>query len=158
MTYDVESFLADLETHLKTNLNTKITAINAEKADSVVLRSVDNAAYLFQTMDDTVANYDPYVYYGIQDIESQGNGAQTLNRFTVIVAIIIHDAAGDILVGKRMLRYSRVLSEVMEDRYSSIGSEYKKTKISSLVPITFRLLDDSNNYRAIGIELEIILG
>jgi hypothetical protein len=70
MKYDLENLLDDIETVLKTNLNTKITQLNTEKSDAIVLRSVPSQAYFFETLDQRVANYNPFILYGIEEIET----------------------------------------------------------------------------------------
>jgi len=151
--YDIETFLVALETHLKADLNTKIAEINTEKNDSITLLTIDSNAYCQQSMDQVIMNYDPYIYYGITDIRSIGLGPQTANTYRIVIAIIVADAEGDTLIARRLLRYQRALSEVIENKSSTFAS-YKKTNISSLVPIAFQIQDETRSYRAIGVELE----
>lgn len=156
MTFDIETFLSELETYLKANLNTKITAINTEKGDSPQLASINSDAYFLMTMDEAVANYDPFVYYGIQDIVSDGIGPGTAKAYTVVVALLFADSASDQLNGKRVLRYSRALNEVIDEKYAEISYSVK-TKVKSLVPISLSLIDTTNNYRAVGVEIEVTI-
>lgn len=155
MIYDIENFLDELETFLKDNLNTKIQSVNTEKNDSLTLSTIDSSAYFFQTMNDTVSNFDPFVYYGLQEIESIGMGPATMKKFIVVVAIILEDSAEDIKIGKRLLRYSKALSELVEAHYADITSHSLKVKIQNLTPISFKLIDTSENFRAVGIELDV---
>ncbi len=157
MTYDIETFTDDLAVFLKANLNAKISSINSIKNDGLTLAQIESDAYFFQTMDETVSNFDPFIYYGIQDIESQGIGPATKKRYVVVVAIIMADLAEDTKLGKRLLRYSRALEEVVTEKYSDIASDSFKVKVSSLVPISLKLADTSENFRAVGIELEIVI-
>lgn len=154
--YDVEMFLSDLQSYLNSSLNTKLSAIDSEKADSITLKQVDSSAYILQTMDGSVPNYDPYVFYGIQDIESTGIGPATANRYTIVVALILADALRDTTIAKRMLRYQRALSEVVQERYADIGDSFK-AKIQNLVPIALTDMDTSNAYRGIGVSIEVTI-
>lgn len=157
MTYDIEIFCDDLANFLKANLNIKIQEINSLKNDGLNLAEINDEAYFFQTMDETVSNFDPFIYYGVQDIESQGLGPATRKKYTVVAAVIMADLAEDTKLGKRLLRYSRVLEEVISEKYSDIASDAFKVKLNSLVPISLRLSDTSENFRAVGIELEIVI-
>lgn len=154
--YDVETFLSDLQSYLNSNLNTKLSAIDSEKADSITLKQIDSSAYILQTMDGTIPNYDPYVFYGIQDIESTSIQGASASRYTIVVAIILADPLRDTSIAKRMLRYQRALSEVIHDKYAEIGSSLK-AKIQNLVPIALTDMDSANAFRGIGVSIEITI-
>ena len=56
MAYDLELLMDDVKSILKSNLNTKISAINTEKSDSTTLLTVDNDAYFLQDLDHRSVN------------------------------------------------------------------------------------------------------
>lgn len=60
--YDIENYIDDFITKLKNELNTKISAINSDKGDSL-LSTVDNAAYIYKKTSTKVKAYSPFVYY-----------------------------------------------------------------------------------------------
>lgn len=157
MRYDIELFLSDVETYLKANLNTKLTAINAEKADSITLKPVDDAAYFCQSLNDSVTNYNPFVYYGVDSIESNGIGPATSNGYKVEVAIVVSDQGESLDVNKRiMFRYHRALTELFQEGYASVARGVK-IKVQSLVPISVQLMNSSAEARAIGVTLDFTL-
>mgnify|MGYP003661754413 FL=1 len=69
MAYDLESLMSDVETIMTTNLNTKIGDINTEKADSITLLTIDSAAYFMQDLDHESLNFNPFVFYSVEDID-----------------------------------------------------------------------------------------
>lgn len=69
--YDAETLLTDLLSIVKSNLNTKLNEIQAEKAallgdQNFVVPLINDSAW-FDTLDEKTANFDPYVYYGLND-------------------------------------------------------------------------------------------
>ena len=154
---DVETILSSLETILKTYLNAKITSINEEKADGIVLAQIDEAkGYYLQTLDAEQVSANPFVFYGIEDIQSQGLGPETLNNYTLGITIILEDSGQDLNVAKRMFRYSRALQETLQEHWSDIRGSVK-TVIASLVPIEFKALNATNISRAVGVQLTVAI-
>jgi len=150
-TYDEESLLSDIETVLKNNLNTRIAAINTEKADSITLATIDSGAY-FMDMDDRSANYNPIVVYTISSIETESIGHATARNIIVNIAIIVNDN-GDLSIVKRMLRYGRALREVFEQNFRYIRA-LDNFKIQSLPVLGFQLRNNSQRYKIVGLDLE----
>jgi hypothetical protein len=150
-TYDEESLLVDIETLLKNNLNTRITALNTEKADSITLAQVDSNAY-FMDMDDRHANYSPVVIYTISGIDTESIASSSLRTITINIAIIINDN-GDLDIVKRMMRYGRALREVFEMNFKYIRA-VSDFKISSLPVLSFQLRNTSERYKIVGLDLE----
>jgi hypothetical protein len=150
--YDAESLLSDIETFLKANLNTKISAITTEKNDGITLRTVDSGAYFFQVLDDKIANFNPIVVYGLTDWQSDGIGPANAEKVAIEIAIILTDDSQDANIGKKMLRYHRALTELFNENWAKIRSSLK-LKITSLPPITIGL-NGQENARAVGIRVE----
>jgi len=154
--YDIESFLADIETLLKAHLNTAISALNTEKNDSITLASVDSAAYFLQSLNGPVANFDPYILYGVTDIKSASAESASVSDLTVQVIIVQSDNGQDENISKRMYRYGRVLQETFEDHFQE-NSLSIKMKIQSLVPISYEQLNSSFRSRAVGVSIQAFL-
>ncbi len=154
--FDIETFLDGIAAVYKANLPAKLLAIAAEKNDGMVLKSVDNAAYLFQTLTGTSMNWNPCILIGLEDIQSSGLGPHTIENIAVNVVLILADQGEDIVIGRRMLRYSRALREVLEANWSN--PSLLKCSISSMIPIDFKLLDSDQLYRAVGIEIKAAIG
>lgn len=148
--YDTESFLIDVESTMKNNLNNLITALNTEKGD-FNLDLVDDKAYIFQTLNDEVVNFNPAVFYYIDDIRSEGIDSATSEEIVVEVTIIMSDTQ-DGNMQYKLLRYLRVLKELFNTHFNKVHYS-KKVIVESLVPINFKTQNSSNYLHAIGVRL-----
>lgn len=151
--YDIETFLDEIEAALKANLNTKITALNTEKAGAPVLATISNDAYFLQELNGKTINHDPFILYGIEDIIAESRGPSSLQRVVVSVIIVVADEGTDVAIGKRIMRYARALKETLQDNWT-LSSAGHKIDIRSLVPQSFPRLNSSEFYRAVGVEIE----
>lgn len=154
MRYDAESFLRDIETYMKANLNTQINLINAEKADFLI-DEVDADAYIFQTLDDSVVNYSPCVFYYVENIVSEGIGPHTSEDLAIEVVIILSDTK-DGLLPYKLLRYLRALKDLFNLGFNKVHFN-KKLKVESLVPISFALQNTTSYVHAIGVRLTTVI-
>lgn len=162
-TTDLEVILDQLKSALQTTLNSKIDAIQAEKATgdasaarTVALSHVDNKAYFLQTLDDAIANYDPFILFGLDDPRAQGIGPATAKNYKITVALCASDSGQDLEIARRMFRYSRALEETMEYYFARISPAIKLS-VESLAPIQFTLMNSSNNYRAVGVSISVAI-
>lgn len=149
--YDVESFVRDIETTLKTKLNDVIDAINTEKNDTIILKNINDNAYAFQTLNDKVLSYSPFVFYYIQDIQGTGIGPATSQDIALEVVIILEDKQ-DHKFQYELLRYLRALIELFNNNFNNIKYS-KKLTIESLTPVQFRLPNSSKYNSAIGVSI-----
>jgi hypothetical protein len=152
--YDLERLLADIEALMVANLNTKLAAINTEKNDAITLKEVSSDAYFFQGMNSKQANYNPFVIYSIEDIQSSAMEGLTIQSAVIQIALVLEDKGEDTgpNVMKRMLRYQRALEEIFEENFQLIENGVK-LKVQSLMPGLFALEDSSEFYRVVGINL-----
>lgn len=154
--YDLEVLMSDIQTIMANNLNTKITAINAEKADSISLTTVDSDSYFFQTMDETTVNKNPFVYYGINEIETDGIGPVVAKNITIGVIIVYADTHQDLLIANYMLRYLRALEETFTDNWNETQSR-AKLRVESFAPFQFEGVNTSNMHRAAAVALRLTM-
>lgn len=156
--YDIESFMADVEAFLKANLNTKITAINSEKNDTITLPSIPDEGYFLQTLNDTVTNYNPFIFFGVDSVETEGTGPANKDAYSVDVILCFADQGADApgAVAKKLYRFSRVLGDLFKENYDRIGRA-GKIKVKSLSPVSFKFLNSSDDYRAVGVTLDFTL-
>lgn len=156
---DLEFTLLRIRDFLVTNLNTAIGDLNTAKNDSVVLQTVSNNAYFLQTLNQAIANYNPYVLLGVTDIQgdrSTYSGTVKLLFFQVVIVVADTDDL-DLQIGIRMLRYLRILEELFNKGFNKVMPSAKFT-VNSLVPITLTALDSNDRYRAVGVEIVTGLG
>lgn len=154
---DFETILDEVKTVMTANLNTRISAITAEKGSGVSLRTIDSAAYFLQTLDSRPAMFDPFVFYGISNIEGDGGHSATPMKLTMFCIIVCSDDGEDDQTARRMFRYQRALREIFEENFELPESSVKLS-VSSLVPVEVTLLNTTQSHRAIGVELVADLG
>lgn len=157
MVYDLESLMSDVETIMTTNLNTKIGDINTEKADSITLLTIDSAAYFMQDLDHESLNFNPFVFYSVEDIDGTGFGPNTPQEFLINVILVLADQSGLTDVSTRMFRYSRALKEIFEENFS-IKSNSNFISINVLAPVPLTSLNEAMEFRAIGIQIKSSIG
>lgn len=158
MIYDIEDLMNDIEQLMKDHLNSKINQLNAEKGDSIVLNEIDDTAYIFQSLDERVMNYDPFVFYGLAaSVESDGIGPAISKRLPIDIAVISFDKNKP-NIGKRYLRYNRAIEEIFLENWDSFSNNAVKLKIKTPVLIDFTILNNSDPFRVVGVELEANLG
>jgi hypothetical protein len=154
--YDLEQLMAEIQALLAANFNTKVAAISTEKADSMVMKTVASGAY-FTTMNFKQANYNPFILYGIEDIQSDSTESASIRTVTIQVALILTDSGDDtdVKMQARMLRYLRALEEVFQDSYQ-LAESGVKLKIQSLRPDTFAYANSTELARVVGVNLTAV--
>src|SRR5947209_5598149 len=126
--YDVENLLTDIQAYMVANFQAKLTEINNEKADGITLSAPDNNAYFLQTINDKIANYDPFVIYGIDRATTDSLGLMSVRKWIVSVIIVLADtleadSANTQIISHKILRYSRALTELFEENSDRVASE-----------------------------------
>jgi len=158
MGYDVESLMTDIEGIMTAYLNDKIDAINTEKNDSIVLKNIDADAYIFQSLDERCMNYDPFVFYGLAgSVEANGIGPAISKKLLIDVSVITFDV-DKANIGKRYLRYNRALEELFIEKWHGYCRAGVKLKVKAPIFVDFTLLNSSEPFRVVAVELEANLG
>lgn len=157
MAYDLELLMDDIKTIMTSNLNTKIGDINTEKSDSITLLTVDNSAYFLQDLDHSTINHNPFIFYSCENIEGKGLGPNTPQEFIINCILVLADQSGYIDISTRMFRYLRALREIFEENFS-IKSNGNFISINSLAPIPLTSLNETEEFRATGIQIITSIG
>jgi len=153
---DSEIIMDALETFLKANLNTQITAMNTEKGGSITLASIGNEAYFFQTLTNLIANFTEFLVFGEERIEVDQITSASGQAYRYIVSIILVDSDNneDETITRKLFRYRRVLVDLFNKNATTIVRGLK-FQVTALQPTDmFRLPHSDNNHRAIAILLE----
>lgn len=153
--FDFENFNDEIQIILRADLNTKITAIDAEKVAAggvAVMKSVDTLAYYFQSMNIENVNFNPFIFTGIADIDTITVQANTAQNFSYDIFLVFLDDMNDDNVGLRIFRYQRAIREVIEENYSKI-SNTSNIEVSDLNPIPLVLGGGDQGHKATGIQL-----
>ena len=153
--HDFEEILNSIKSIVSDKFNAKLTSITTEKGDSIVLPPVEANAYFLQSLDEAAANFDPFIAYGIENIESTSLGPHTAEKITMSVVIVLADN-GRNDINRIMFRYSRALKEIFEENWQ-IHNSSSKINVNRSTVVPFEALDSSATYKAIGIEIEVTL-
>lgn len=155
MRYDEELMIKDALALVQSKLNTKIAAINTEKNDALVLATIPNEQYIFETLTSEMLNYKGFmVLFGIQDtpIREQSDGS-------TIEDVVITFQIGTFDNGEKdrsntlykLLRYRRALKEIFQEN-PDVFRGYAKSKLKSLKPDAFPI---DNKYVLITIGVDV---
>jgi hypothetical protein len=133
MIFDEEKLLFDLETLVKSKLSAKLLSISNEKNDGITLEA-PNADAWFDSANDRVFNYNPFVYFGISDCKPFSVGNVSSREVTLFFEICFTDS-GNFASTKKVLRYTRALREIIEENYKKFA-QAGTLKIEQMVPVT----------------------
>ncbi len=149
--YDIENLLDGIKDLLVSKLNTKMTEIDGLKNDGLTMRQVNSLAYAFQGMNEKVMNFNPYIVYGVESIDTiESIGGSAIDVTSSVVLVLSESGVANI--DRLMIRYSRALKEVIEENYQSVGKGIKMT-VNQFMPISFKLNSDDTVYKAVGINI-----
>lgn len=153
----IEDFLENAIELVKQNINQKLIDIDNERND-FALKPIDlENGIVFQSLNNLPVNFDPILYYGADDVTNIGEiESASGETWSVEFSIILADPQ-DRSVEKRLWRYQRALKEIFLEGYIKINSMRQKVRVRSLNPVAFTLQNTSNEYRAIGINIETTL-
>lgn len=151
--YDVEDLLADIQGLMADNLNTKIAAVDADKSSSLSLKTVNASAYFLQTLNDKATNYDPFIIYGVDDVEADGRGPCTIERIKMSVVLVLADNGQDINIAKRMFRYRRALLEIFQDNWFLVNNSIK-LRVAPSIPVPLTQINSDHRFQAVGLMID----
>lgn len=153
--YDAENLANDLVAILKTNLSTKLTAITAEKGDSLTLSPVDTTrGYFFQSLEKATAAALPvFIFWGLDDPIAKGSsGMATAQEIDFFFILVLQDTAENETFIIRLMRYMRAIREVFEENYTTINRA-ARISVSSLAPVPIESLNAAGTFKATGVKI-----
>jgi len=145
--YDIESFVNDMVAILQSKLPAKITAINAEKNDSIVLANIDN---YYDDATEQVFNVNQFLHYNITNISAKSIGFQTATTVTMFfeIAFIIGNSGNTL---QKALRYTRAVREVFQENCKR--GKYGTLEIADLIPGK-AVLNNGSDFKVAGVLVE----
>jgi len=152
--YDLEMVLADIKSIMTTHLNTKLAAIDTEKNDGIVLKTIAADAYALQNLTQKVMNYDPFIQYGVSDVSTNGQGPHSAETFQLVAAVLLVDSGQDAQMMTRLFRYRRALKEIFEDNWKKMSGGVQM-KIEGGLPAEMQEAKTQKAYRVIGVFIEV---
>lgn len=160
--YDIELFIKDIEGIFKTNLNTKITAVNLEKQtltdevdDNFDIDQIDSEAWYFGQLP-AVWSYTNFVVYGLENITLEGEQYDGhIQKVSMFIEVLIDDDGSVPNESQiyKLLRYTRCLQEVALENFDSIRS-YGKLTVNSLPPTLIEI--DGRKLKSSGINISAL--
>lgn len=152
---DIEVMINSVVGLIKNNLNARLTAIAAEKNDGITLPALDvNNAIAVISLNDKIMNYDPFVFIGVEDIQTEGFGPASSHEVQLSVVLIKSEDLNTTYMWQQMLRYMRAISEVIEQNFADLlcGGQIR---IKNLAPKDITELNSSKQFRGTGISLSL---
>ena len=155
MKYDVERLIDDTLAIVKSNLNDKLDEIQNEKDtllgdDNFNLPRIDDKAY-FDSLDDKVANFNEYVYYGVGDNAVIEIASAEASEVSLFFTVVLH-YDGDDRIYRKMLRYIRALQEIVSENFGEIP-ECSNFKVATISPADLKDLDGDTFHKIGGISI-----
>lgn len=133
--FDLENFRDYFLGLFQTNLSAKVTAINAEKADSITLSSFVADQYT-SDMNEKVLNYEEFIYYGFPEILTNANAGMGFSQeITMSFEVVIADPNGGTLAETKLMRYTRALFEIIEENMQA-NPQIGDIEIEVFSPVT----------------------
>lgn len=156
--HDIEYILSKVQTFLAANLNTQLSALDAEKNDGITLVPVPSGSYHLQTLEDRVDMSEVLVLYGTADdapAEQAGSAVATVHHINLW--IILTDNGNDANIVKRLFRYQRAMIDVFRLSWAT-ALPGQKLKIKAFPPgDPFKDLETSWTARAVGVQLQVTI-
>ena len=160
MAYDAETFFDDMVGLFNaTDLNTKCTALNTEKAavgDDAIKTDWATDDF-FINFNDSVINRNELMQFGWGDIGTEdSNATRVSEEFKMFFAIWSICTDDETLEMKKLLRYTRALEEIGKE--ASLNFKTSTLEIDTFKPVTVLDNSDSDWYRAAGIHVTGVIG
>lgn len=152
--YDVESALFDLLGLVQANLPTKITEINTEKNDSIVLDQIPNESY-YNERGEELFNKNTFVFYSITNIESIGGvNYGTISNLSISIDFeVFYSTYNEVNSIKRILRYSRALKECLLESFDKISS-MGDLIIQDIIPADISFTNSGSSFKVGGVTVQ----
>ena len=131
---DEEDLLKSIHTYVKANLNTRITAINAEKDDAYDIKTIDadDKHYVFAGELQDLPNH-AFVNFAIDgDIEVKGRFEDKISIPNIIIEVVF-DNEKDEGIYFKSLRYMRALYETILGYTANEADDIQVTKAVPMI-------------------------
>lgn len=149
--FDIEIFIDQFQTRLKTTLNQKITEINTAKNEQL-LPQIPADAFLFGSLDDQAHNWTDFVFMYIDAIDTKVSGPRYSEDYTIEIDLFLYDRQ-DKRVQQRILRAQSALRMAVVESWEKIGIGIDRAEIRSLDAIDVQLPNSSYYHKIVGMKL-----
>jgi len=120
--FDTERLTDRVKEIIQANISAKLTEINNEYSDTIILDAIPTSAYYLNSMDPD-ANENPFLVYGIDNVAISTAGPAAASRYSIFV-IVGHGGMRneyDENVQRKLMRYARAIKEIMKENFDQLG-------------------------------------
>lgn len=142
---------------VQSKLAAKVAEINADKNDAIVLTNIDSSKY-FNNFYEEEETSDLFIFYGIEQVETQSIGVDSAETWTIFYIVYIGDSNNKKAnVRPKVFRYTRALKEIINENSNLIARHCSKGEISNLTPENVEDINNDTPFYRGGIEFTISL-
>lgn len=151
--FDLENFRDYYLNLIKNNISAKLTAITAEKADSIPLPEPDASAYI-KDINDGAINVDPFVHYGFHDVETSSQGHSIKWTPTMFFFFYFVEHGEGNVAENKVLRYTRAATEIILENSLS-NSIVSAIQVNPIPPVEVKFSHmDGSPHKVGGLEIK----
>lgn len=141
---------------IQSKFATKIAEINVDKKDTI-LEDIPSDNY-FNNFYEEEETSDLFIFYGIEQVETQSIGADSAETWTIFYHVFVGDSNNKKAnVRPKVLRYTRALKEIINENSDKISRVCSKGEISNLTPENVEDINNNTPFYRGGIEFKITL-
>lgn len=153
---DAETILIKARQYIMANYEATRSAINTEKADGFNMKAIQSLAFVDQSLNDKVLNYDPFLFCYIDSVSSEVKGPSIAETLKIDCVLFVAGRGLEQSLGESLLnlRYSRLMRELGAGMWRKAlpGVEYS---MESLNPIDVSLDNSEDYHRVFGISVSV---
>jgi hypothetical protein len=147
----MEAVLTAVESTLSSNMNAKITALNAEYGDGISCSNI--TTYEWYKKNFAAQDYPVCVLDAVQSLPDERYTDGAVERHGVIVFVAETDSNAENLI-KKIMRYARAVKEILTTNYALGGVSHSVGYMGTEYSPTFT--DKERKYlKAVAIEFEV---
>lgn len=136
----------------------KIEEVNLEKDDGLDLDCPPENAYFLQFLSMKMTNYNPFIFYGIQNITPSDDAVQPKEDLEIFLLVCFADSGlADEKEILRLYRYTRVLKEIIYENFNFIPG-FTVLNVADDLPASFRLEGDGALFHSSGVLITASIG
>jgi hypothetical protein len=140
---------------VKAKLPAKLTEINTEKGDNLLLPIADKD-YLVDFYQQELTP-SRFIFYGITEPEVDSIRGDFATTWTIFYHVFVEDINRLPTIRKQILRYTRALNEVICENQSQISRYTTIPEITSLTPQDVQDIVNNTPFKMGGISIKVIL-
>lgn len=149
---DLETILDKIKLLFQAKLTAKLAALDAEKNDGITLPTVENGAYFLQGYHEGMANFNQFIVYGVEKIDSTSVNALAAKSFSLYVELAMTDQGMNNENMKKLLRYGRALEEIVNENFDKILGN-TRFQTSLLEPAAFEDVKGGVFLKSVGVRI-----